>query len=141
MPPPPQEPPRPPRRVDPVPGTPFAVVHLDVPAVTSGPAVGALVAGVVSILVSLLVFCLGIGGAQYGGGALAAGAFTVPGALAGAAAMVAGLLARRQIRRAAPPPAVRFTGQGLATAGMSCGAAGLLLSLLGLGLALALQLA
>ncbi|WP_091242690.1 hypothetical protein [Micromonospora matsumotoense] len=137
MPPPPPDAPRAPRRVDPVPGTPFAVVHLDVPAVTSGLAVGSLIAGVASILVSFLVICFGVGGARLGG-AWAAGAFTVPGALAGAAAIVAGLLARRQIRRAAPPPAVRFTGRGLATAGISCGGVGLVLSLLGLGLGLAL---
>ncbi|MEV4492171.1 hypothetical protein AB0K04_18895 [Micromonospora coxensis] len=140
LPPPPQETPRPPKRVDAVPGTPFGVVHLDVPAVTSGPAVGSLVAGIGSILVSLVVICFGIGGARLGG-AWAAGAFTVPGSLAGAAAIVAGLLARRQIRRAAPPPAVRFTGSGIAVAGISCGAVGLLFSLLGLGLALLLQFA
>ncbi|MEH0843215.1 hypothetical protein V6U81_12585 [Micromonospora sp. CPCC 205711] len=140
MPAPPAEPPRPPQRVEPVPGTPFGVVHLDVPAVTSGPAVGSLVAGVVSILVSLLVLCFGVGGARYGG-AWAAGAFTVPGVLAGTAAVVAGLFARRQIRRPAPPPAVRFTGRGLATAGIACGGVGLLLSLMGLGLALLLQFA
>ncbi|MEV6800129.1 hypothetical protein AB0M91_17520 [Micromonospora rifamycinica] len=140
MPPPPPDAPRAPKRVDPVPGTPFAVVYLDVPAVTSGPAVGSLIAGVVSILVSFLVICFGVGGAQLGG-AWAAGAFTVPGMLAGGAAIVAGLLARRQIRRAAPPPAVRFTGRGLATAGISCGGVGLLLSLSGLGLALLVQLA
>ncbi|WP_154942062.1 hypothetical protein [Micromonospora palomenae] len=138
MPPPPREAPKPPKRVDPVPGTPFGVVHLDVPAVTSGPAVGSLVAGVVSILVSVLVVCFGVVAARYGG-AWAAGAFTVPGVLAGAAAIVAGLLARRQIGRAAAPPAVRFTGRGLATAGISCGATGLLLCLAGLGLALLLQ--
>ncbi|MFC4146303.1 hypothetical protein ACFO0M_08540 [Micromonospora mangrovi] len=140
MPPPPREPARPPKRVDPVPGTPFGVVHLDVPPVTSGLAVGSLVTGIASILVSLLVFCFGFGGANLGG-AWAAGAFTVLGAVAGTAAIVAGLLARRQIRRLAPPPAVRFTGRGLAVAGLSCGGAGLLLSLLGLGVALAVQFA
>ncbi len=140
LPPPPPEAPRAPKRVDAVPGTPFGVVHLDVPAVTSGPAVGSLIAGIGSILVSFLVICFGVGGAQLGG-AWAAGAFTVPGVLAGTAAIVAGLLARRQIRRAAPPPAVRFTGRGLATAGISCGGVGLVLSLLGLGLALLVQLA
>lgn len=140
LPPPPREPARPPKRIDPVPGTPFGVVHLDVPPVTSGLAVGSLVTGIAAILVSLLVLCFGIAGPDYGG-AWAAGAFTVLGALAGTAAIVAGLLARRQIRRPAPPPAVRFTGNGLAVAGVSCGGVGLLLSLLGLGLALVVQLA
>ncbi|OKI69111.1 hypothetical protein [Micromonospora sp. CB01531] len=139
LPPPPQEAPRPPKRVDPVPGTPFGVVHLDVAPVTSGLAIGSLVAGIASILVSLLVFCFGIAGPNLGG-AWAAGAFTVLGALAGGAAIVTGLLGRRQIRRPAPPPGVRFTGRGLAVAGLSCGGVGLLLSLLGLGVALVVQL-
>ncbi|WP_236647512.1 hypothetical protein [Micromonospora sicca] len=139
VPPPPREPARPPKRVDPVPGTPFGVVHLDVPPVTSGLAVGSLVTGIAAILVSFLVLCFGVAGPDYGG-AWAAGAFTVLGGLAGTAAIVAGLLARRQIRRPAPPPAVRFTGNGLAVAGLSCGGVGLLLSLLGLGLALVVQL-
>ncbi|GAB3084370.1 hypothetical protein GCM10027186_50380 [Micromonospora schwarzwaldensis] len=139
LPPPPREAPRPPKRVDAVPGTPFGVVHLDVPPVTSGLAIGSLVTGVASILVSLLVLCFGIAGPDYGG-AWAAGAFTVLGALAGVGAIVAWLLARRQIRRPAPPPAVRFTGGGLAVAGLSCGAVGLLLSVLGLGIALVVQI-
>ncbi|MFJ8580291.1 hypothetical protein [Micromonospora sp. NPDC093277] len=122
-----------------MPGTPFGVVHLDVPPVASGLAVGSLVSGIASILVSVLVFCFGLSGPSLGG-AWAAGAFTVLGGLAGTAAIVAGLLARRQIRRPAPPPAVRFTGNGLAVAGLSCGGVGLLLSLVGLVLALVLQL-
>ncbi|MEH1167975.1 hypothetical protein V6V47_21565 [Micromonospora sp. CPCC 205539] len=123
-----------------VPGTPFGVVHLDVPPVTSGLAVGALLVGIASILVSLLVICIGVAFAN-NGGAWASGAFAVLGMLAGVAAIVAGLLGRRQIRRPAAPPAVRFTGQGLAVAGISCGAAGALLSALGLGLALLISLA
>ncbi|WP_320066604.1 hypothetical protein [Micromonospora sp. RTGN7] len=121
-----------------MPGTPFGVVHLDVPPVTSGLAVGSLVAGIASVLISFLVICLGAtAGSQ---GAWAAGVFAVLGVLAGAAGVVTGLLGTRQIRRPAPPPAVRFTGRGLAVAGISCGAAGLVLSLLGLGLALLLGL-
>ncbi|MCX4469944.1 hypothetical protein OOK41_06450 [Micromonospora sp. NBC_01655] len=121
-----------------MPGTPFGVVHLDVPPVTSGLAVGSLVAGIASALISLLVVCLGAtAGTQ---GAWAAGLFAVLGVLAGTAAVVAGLLGMRQIRRPASPPAVRFAGRGLAVAGISCGATGLALSLLGLGLALLLGL-
>ncbi|WP_433533650.1 hypothetical protein ACQPYA_27620 [Micromonospora sp. CA-263727] len=120
-------------------GTPFAVVHLDVPPVTSGLAVGSLVVGITSILVSFLVFCFGAVG-EGANGAWVAGAFTVLSGLTGAGAVVAGLLGLRQIRRPAPPPAVRFTGRGLAVAGISCGGAGLLLGLLGLGLALLLAL-
>ncbi|MDM4720838.1 hypothetical protein QTQ03_15010 [Micromonospora sp. WMMA1363] len=123
-----------------MPGTPFGVVHLDVPAVASGLAVGSLVAGIASILVSLLVICFGVAGADWDG-VWAAGAFTVLGVLAGAGAVGAGLLGLRQIRRPAAPPAVRFTGRGLAFAGIGCGGVGLLLSLLGLGLALLVSLA
>ncbi|WBB71059.1 hypothetical protein [Micromonospora sp. WMMD812] len=125
--------------MEPVPGTPYGVVHLDVPPVTSGLAVGALVAGIVSILVSVLVICFGAIGSG-GTGVWAAGAFTVLSGLTGAGAIVAGLIGLRQIRRPAAPPAVRFTGRGLAVSGISCGGAGLLLSLLGLGLALLLSL-
>ncbi|MEO3776013.1 hypothetical protein ABGB16_03965 [Micromonospora sp. B11E3] len=121
-----------------MPGTPFGVVHLDVPPVTSGLAVGSLVAGIASVLVSVLVIC--VGAAAGSQGVWAAGVFTVLGVLVGAGAVVAGLLGMRQIRRPAPPPAVRFTGRGRAVAGISCGATGLVLSLLGLGLALLLGL-
>ncbi|WP_410815077.1 phage holin family protein [Micromonospora sp. 067-2] len=122
-----------------VPGTPFGVVYLDVPPVTSGLAVGALVAGIASILVALLVICIGVAFAA-DAGAWASGAFAVLGVLAGVAAIVSGLLGQRQMRRPAPPPGVRFSGRGLAVAGISCGAAGALLSLLGLGLALVISL-
>ncbi|WP_433321256.1 hypothetical protein ACQP0U_29175 [Micromonospora sp. CA-269861] len=120
-------------------GTPFGVVHLDVAPVTSGLAIGALVAGVASVLVSLLVICFGVA-FKNDGGAWASGAFTALGVLAGGAAVVIGLLARRQIRRPVAPSAVQFTGRGLAMAGICCGGAGALLSLLGLGLALLLTL-
>lgn len=131
-----------PSRIQPVPGTPFGVVHLDVPAVTSGLAVGSLVTGIASILVSLLVACVGVVGADADGawGAWAAGAFTTLGALTGAGAVGVGLFGLQQIRQPLPPPAVRFTGRGLAWAGVSCGGAGLLLNVGGLGLALLLGL-
>ncbi|MGW5560175.1 hypothetical protein ACWER9_23495 [Micromonospora sp. NPDC003944] len=120
-------------------GTPYGVVHLDVPPVTSGLAIGALVAGVASVLVSLLVVCFGVA-FKNDGGAWASGAFAALGVLSGGAAVVIGLLGRRQIRRPAAPSTVQFTGRGLAMAGISCGAAGALISLLGLGLALLLAL-
>ncbi|MET8232578.1 hypothetical protein ABZS77_18100 [Micromonospora sp. NPDC005298] len=122
-----------------VPGTPYGVVYLDVPPVTSGLAVGALVAGIASVLVSLLVICFGVAFANEGG-VWASGAFAVLGVLSGVGAVVAGLLGRRQIRRPSGPPAVRFTGRGLAVAGVSCGGAGALLSLLALGLSLLISL-
>lgn len=138
-PPPPRDAARPPRRVEAVPGTPFGVVYLDVPPVMSGLAVGSLVAGVGSVLVSLAVACFGLTGARAGWGAWVAGAFAVLAALLGAAGAALGLLGRRQIRRAAPPPAIRFTGRGLALSGLICGAAGLVLTILAFALALLLQ--
>ncbi|WP_091609176.1 hypothetical protein [Micromonospora mirobrigensis] len=117
------------------------MVHLDVAPVTSGLATASLGVGVVSILISVLVLCFGIGGRSWGGGAWAAGAFTVLGTIAGTAGIVTGLLALRQIRRPVSPPEVRFSGRGLARAGLTCGAVGVGLSLLGLLLALALQFA
>ncbi|SCL20019.1 hypothetical protein GA0070616_1877 [Micromonospora nigra] len=123
-----------------MPGTPFGMVHLDVAPVTSGLAVGSLVAGVVSVLVGLLVVCIGAVAGR-GGGVWAAAAFALLGLLTGAGAVVAGLLGMRQIRRPAAPPAVRFTGRGLAIAGVSCGGTGLLINLLGLVLGVLLSLA
>lgn len=136
---PPRETWRPPRRVDPVAGTPFGLAYLDVPPITSGLAVGALVAGIAAIVVSLVVACFGIVGASGGWGAWTAGAFGVLAALLGAAAIVLGVLGQRQIRQDAPPPAVRFTGAGLATAGIWCGASGLALTVLAFGVAVLLQ--
>ncbi|MFI6758692.1 hypothetical protein ACIBF5_06025 [Micromonospora sp. NPDC050417] len=131
---------RPPRRVDAVPGTPFGLAYLEVPPIISGLAVGALSAGIGSIMVSLVVLCFGLIGASGGWGAWAAGAFGVLGALLGAAAIVLGVIGRRQTRRNAPPPAVRFAGAGLASAGVWCGVAGLAVTVLAFGLAVILQL-
>jgi hypothetical protein len=116
------------------------LAYLDVPPITSGLAVGALVAGIAAIVVSLLVACFGIAGAGGGWGAWTAGAFAVLGGLLGTAAIVLGVIGRRQTRQNAPPPAVRFAGGQLAVAGIWCGAAGLALTVLALGVALALQL-
>jgi len=126
--------------VEPVNGTPFAVVYLDVAPVTAGLAVGSLVAGIGSVMVAIAVGCFGLAGAQGGWGGWAAGAFAILAALLGTAGVVLGLLGQRQIRQAAPPPAVRFTGRGLAIAGMSCGGAGLAITGLAFALALLLQL-
>ncbi|HEX2772877.1 MAG TPA: phage holin family protein, partial [Micromonosporaceae bacterium] len=141
VPPPPREAWHRPRRLDPVPGTPFGVLQLDVPPVTSGLAVGALVAGVASILLSLVVVCFGLAGAGAGWGPWAAGAFALLAVLVGGAGVVLGVLARRQIGRAKPPPAVRFTGKGPALAGLICAAVGLAGTLGAVALAVLLQLA
>ncbi|HEX6969257.1 MAG TPA: hypothetical protein VF174_10655 [Micromonosporaceae bacterium] len=123
-----------------MPGTPFGLVHLDVPPVVSGPAVGSLVAGVGSVLVSLAVACFGLAGVAGGWGAWVAGAFAILGTLLGSAAVALGLAGHRQIRRPSPPPAVRFTGRGLVIAGISCGAAGLAITFLAFLVVLLLHL-
>jgi hypothetical protein len=120
-----------------IPGTNFAVVHLDVPPATSGLAVGSLVAGIGSIVVSFVVWCFGLAGASSGWGAWVAGAFAMIAGLAGAAAVLLGVLGLRQIRRATA--GVRVAGRGVAIAGLVCGAVGLGLTLLGFGLSLVLQ--
>jgi hypothetical protein len=119
-----------PVRVDPVPGTNFGVAYPGVPPTVSGLAIGAMVAGIGSVLVATLVFCFGLAGAQATWGVLVAGAFAVLAGLVGAAAVVSGLVAVRQIRRSAGA----WTGRGMAVAGVSCGA-GVGLTILGFVLA------
>jgi hypothetical protein len=114
-------------RLEPVPGTDFALAYPAVPPTVSGLAIGAMVVGIGSVLVTTAVFCFGVTGAQDGWGALVAGAFAILAGLAGGAAVVGGLVATRQIRAAAG----RLSGRGLAVAGVSCGATGVGLTLLG----------
>jgi hypothetical protein len=137
VPPPPREAWLAPRRVEAVPGTNFAVVHLDVPPATSGPAVGSLVAGIGSVVVSFVVGCFGLAGAAAGWGAWVAGAFAMIAGLAGGAAIVLAVLGMRQIKRAVS--GIPVTGRGVAIAGLVCGAVGLGLTLLGVGTSLLIQ--
>ncbi|MEU8657470.1 hypothetical protein [Actinoplanes philippinensis] len=129
-----------PERIDQVTGTGFGLVHLQVAPLTSGAAIGSLVAGIGAILVSLAVFCFGLSGAEEGWGGWAAGAFVLLSVMACAGAVSLGVFARRQIRRAPEPGRIRFTGRGLSTAGIVCGITGAALSLVALGLGLAVQL-
>jgi hypothetical protein len=128
-----------PERVEPVAGTEFALVQLKVVPITSGLATGSLIAGVAAILVSTLVLCFGVMGLSAGWGAVVAGAFTLLGVLVGGGAVGLGLAARRQIKRSGQDGRVHFVGRGLATAGLSCGAAGLGISALTLLLIVVLQ--
>ncbi|GAA0534703.1 hypothetical protein GCM10010172_14700 [Paractinoplanes ferrugineus] len=142
---PPVQPPPPsgrwqPEKVEAVPGTEFGLVQFKVAPITSGLAIGSLIAGIGAILVSTLVLCFGLTGSGAGWGALVAGAFTLPSVIGGVGAIVVGLVARRQIRRSGHTGQVRFTGGGMAMAGISCGAAGAGIALLSLTLALVLQL-
>jgi hypothetical protein len=108
-----------PVRVEPVPGTPYGLAIFGPPATTSGPAIGALVAGVASIVVSFLVGCVGLDG----WGILAAGAFAILAGCLGGAGIALGLVGARQTRR--PSGSSRSTGRSLAIAGGVCGAVGL----------------
>jgi hypothetical protein len=107
------------------------VAYLAVNPTVSGVAVGSLVAGIASILVTTLVFCFGLAGAQSGWGALVAGAFAILAGFLGVAGIGAGLVAMRQIRRAVD----RLSGRGMAIAGLACGGVGVGLTLLGFGIA------
>lgn len=129
-----------PERVDPVPGTEFGLVHMRVVPITSGLAIGSLVAGIGAILVSLLVFCFGLAGAEDSWGGWVAGAFTLLSLAIGGGAAAVGAVARRQIRRAGEPGHVRFTGGGMAVAGIACGLTGAGIALLALMLSLLIQL-
>lgn len=128
-----------PERVDPLPGTEFGLVHMRVVPITSGLAIGSLMAGIGAILVSLLVFCFGLVGSESDWGGWVSGAFTLLSVAIGGGAAVVGAVARRQIRRAGEPGHVRFTGGGLAIAGIACGLTGAGIALLALTLALVLQ--
>jgi hypothetical protein len=128
-----------PERVEPVPGTEFGLVQLRVPPITSGRAIGSLAAGIASILVATLVLCFGAAGSAQGWGGIVAGAFALLGVLFGTGAIIAGLIARRQIRDSGQAGRVRFTGRGMAIAGISCGGAGVGIAALTLLLVLVLQ--
>jgi len=114
-------------RVQPVSGTPFGIGYVKVPAVTSGLATGALIAGIASILVALGMVCLGLAGASAGWGALVAGAFAILSLLLGIAGAAFGRSAMRMIRRSAGT----VDGSGMATAGMVCGWIGVVFSVVG----------
>jgi hypothetical protein len=129
-----------PARVDALPGTEFGLVQLRVEPITSGLAIGSLIAGIGAILVSLLVLCFGLWGSSGGWGSWVSGAFTLLSVAAGVGATAIGLVARRQIRRSGQVGQVRFTGGGLAIAGISCGAAVAGIALIALTLTLVLQI-
>lgn len=126
-------------RVDAVGGTEFGLAQLRVPPITSGLAIGSLVAGIGTILVSFLAGCFGLVGAGEDWGAMVTGAFTLLCVLAGGGAISAGVIALRQIRRSGQTGQVRFTGRGLGIAGIVCGGIGAGIGLLALLLGLVVQ--
>jgi hypothetical protein len=123
-----------------MPGTEFGLIQLRVAPITSGLAIGSLIAGIASILVSFLVLCFGLAGSDQSWGGWVSGAFTLLSVVVGGGAVAVGLGARRQISRSGRTGQVRFTGRGLAIAGISCGCAGAGIALLSLALSLSLHL-
>lgn len=117
-------------------GTPFAYAYVKVPPVTSGLAIGALIAGIASIVVALGMVCLGLSGAPDGWGALVAGAFAILSVLLGLAGLAFGRSAGRMIKRSAGT----VSGAGMANAGMICGWVGVVISVVGFSGALAATL-
>ncbi|MEV6299267.1 hypothetical protein AB0M02_07685 [Actinoplanes sp. NPDC051861] len=126
-------------RVDMVGGTEFGLAQLRVPPITSGLAIGSLIAGIAAILVSLLTACFGILEASEDWGAWVTGAFTLLTVLAAGGAIGAGMIALRQIRRSGQTGKVRFTGRGLAISGIVCGVVGAGIGVLALSLGLLSQ--
>jgi hypothetical protein len=122
--------------VRPVPGTGFMVAVVGIAPTMSGRAVASLVAGVGSILVSLVVGCFGVLGGQSGWGPKVAGAFALLALFAGVASVVMGRMALREMHRL--PEAVRPRGRGFALSGLVCGSSGIGLTVLGFLLALVL---
>ena len=139
MPPPPPDGQWRPARIDPVAGTEYGLIHIQIDPMTSGMAVGSLIAGIGSVLVSVLVLCFGLAGSAGGWGGWVAGAFALLGVLIGGGAVALGLIGIRQIRGSGQAGRLRFTGRGMAVAGISCGAAGAGIALLSLALSLVLQ--
>jgi hypothetical protein len=137
--PPPQDSVRRPVRVEPVPGTGYGLAIVGAPAATSGPSVGALLAGIASILVSLLVSCFGLvelsatDDGQRGTGVLVGGAFAVLAGFLGCAGIGLGVAGMRQTKRGAGGPPV--AGRGMAIAGLVCGAVGLGIAVCAIGVA------
>jgi hypothetical protein len=101
-------------RVEAVEGTPYGVAYPAVPPTPSGPAIGSMVAGI------------GITGSGEGWGVAVSGAFVVLAGFIGAGSLGMGFFALRQIRRSGGA----VGGRGLAIAGISCGGAGIGLTVL-----------
>lgn len=89
-----------------VPGTPFGLALVPLPATVSGPATASLAVGIGSVLVSFVVGCFGLAGVEGGWGPMVAGAFAALSVIAGLAALGLGGVGLRQVRRTAGPPQV-----------------------------------
>ncbi len=116
-----------PERIEAIPGTDFGVAYASVAPIASGQAVGSMIAGIGSVLVSLVELSFGLGGAGAGWGPLIGGAFGFLALLLGVAAIVASRIATGKIRRSAG----LLHGSGLARAGTILGIIGVGITVLG----------
>ena len=91
--------------------------------------VGALLAGIGSILVSGAVWCFGLAGASQDWGPLVAGAFFVLAVFLGLAGVGLGITGLRNIKRDLSRVT---TGRGYAISGLACGGFGVVSAVLGL---------
>lgn len=119
-------------RVESVPGTEFGVAIQTVPPTFSGQAIGSLVAGIGSVVVSLVVGCFGLVGGGEDWGVLVSGAFAILAGLLGIAGVGLGLVAVRLIKASRGG----LTGRGVAISGIACGGTGVVLTAGGMLLAL-----
>src|SRR5262245_32169418 len=89
-----------------------------------------MIAGVGSIVVSLIVGCFGALGAKAGWGPAVAGAFALLAIVIGVASIVLGRVGLRQIRRGAllALGAGAVNGRGFAVTGITCGILGVALT-------------
>jgi hypothetical protein len=125
-----------PVRVETVPGEPFGLAILPAPTTMSGLAIGSLVTGISALLVTGVVWCFGLVGADGGWGGLVSGAFGVLAVLLGAAGVALGVIALRTIRRTQ-----QMKGRGNAITGIICGGAGVALAVAGVVVAIVLSAA
>jgi hypothetical protein len=116
-----------------LPDAPYGLAILPAPASTSGVAIGSMTAGTGSLLVSGVVWCFGLMGAEGGWGGLVSGAFCALAVLLGIGAIGLGWAGVRQVRRRGG-----MKGRGFATAGIICGSIGILLAASGVVVAVAL---
>jgi len=124
----------PPVAIQPIPGTPYALALAGLPTAPSGHAAASLPVGIASVLVSFVVACFGVAGAQDGWGLTVAGAFALLAAFAAVAAITLGRVGLRKVRYGVG----RVTGRGVAVSGIVLGIIGLGLTILFVLLAAAL---
>lgn len=109
-----------------VPGTPFGLMYIGIRPLSSGPAIGSLIAGIGSLIAAGVLGLFGLAAASQGSARSIAPAFAILAFLIAVGALVLGGMGLRQVRRSVG----RTSGRGVAIAGLICGAAGVGMTLL-----------